>query len=159
MKTKRFNILKLSVLFIMSGCALSAVAQQKTMKGTARDTSVSQLATDLAIGKNRAEQVKSALNYKRAEISKLMRDSSISPQEKHLRFKSMVMERRRKIDSVMTPAEKLKLKQVYGETTPRESKHLAEVAQRQEAAMNKVLHKQVTKAIQKDSVKRNHKAN
>ncbi|QKJ32455.1 hypothetical protein HQ865_22715 [Mucilaginibacter mali] len=158
MRTNLFNPYKITAAICLMLSCLTAAAQQGQQKNI-KDTSSAKLAAAMSVSKGRAEQIRAALNYKHDEVRRLMRDSSMSVSEKRLRLQHLVMERQRRVDSLITPAEKTKFKQAIGDLSPKQKAHLAEVAKRQETQLNRVPHRQAIKASAKDSVKRIPKVN
>ena len=108
----KYKMLLLLLLLLTAGTALKA----QTKVADDADTVTNNLSKRLSVSKEKARQIKDALNYHQDDIARIMQDSTLAPDEKDRQLKLMLADRRRKVDSVLMPARKERLRQLQTDT-------------------------------------------
>jgi len=108
----KYKTMPLLLLLLVTGTALKAQSKQ----ADDADTVTTNLSKHLSVGKEKARQIKDALYYHQDDITRIMQDSTLAPNEKDRQLKLMLADRRRKVDSVLMPARKERLRQLQTDT-------------------------------------------
>jgi hypothetical protein len=119
---------------------------------TTSDSNIAKLAAILSVSTEKAQQIQAAYNYRHLEISKLMKDKSISPKDKQKQLKQLLAERRQKLNAVVSPAEKEALSNSDTALTAHLQAKAAAVKQRHQQQLNRMPHTQ-TNSLPSSSVK------
>jgi len=118
------------------------------------DTVTQKVAKRLVVSKEKAKQIQDAYSYRHKEIEKLMQDSTRKSKDKHRELARLMKERKLKIDSTLTPAQKQTLAQGQAGLQKAEIDRRNQLIRRHEIEMNNVPHKRVIKAAT-DTTKKN----
>lgn len=130
------NITGLFCLIILfSLLVVNGFAQQQRGTQAPDDTVVAGLARKLSVSNEKARKINTALHFREKEILATTRDSTLNPNERHIKLQRLFFERKRMIDSVMTKDDKQTVKRAFADVIQRQDQ---DRNRRQNAQMAKV---------------------
>jgi hypothetical protein len=136
--------------------ATATVSAQNKRNISARDSAVkdtaalAKMATDLGITKQKARQLNTVMNYKHNELEQIMKNPATDAVHKQGYLKRIMLQRHYKLDSMLTPAQKMSFLQHEANSRQKETSAQAAMLSRHEAEMNQVPHQ---RAIIRDTLK------
>jgi len=139
-RKKNIKYLLTALLFVF--CA-GVKAQSRP---AASDTSDLKVARLLSVSPEKAKQIRAVFNFRHEEFQRLMLNTSLKPAEKDKQLKALFAERRRLIDSVLTPDQKRMLFQSVADLKAKQTEKFNSARQNNKTEMNKVPH--TTKVVQ-----------
>lgn len=129
-----------------------ANAQSGNNKNTA-DSASAKIAKKLSVSPEKAKQIHEAYAYKHDEIVRLMKDSTFKGPGKMRLLKKLEVERKHKIDSTVTPAQKATMLADQGDLYKKQMQRREQLIKSHEEEMSRIPHKRTVKATSADTIK------
>jgi len=131
----------------------AANAQNRGSKNTA-DSASAMIARKLSVSPAKAKQIQAAYSYKREDIIKLMKDTTLKGPVKMRLIKQLEAERRHHIDSTVTPAQKAAMIADKGDLQKKQMEMRAQILKRHEEEMNRIPHQRTVKIGAQDTTRK-----
>lgn len=127
-------------------------AQSNSNKNTA-DSASAKIAQKLSVSPEKARQIHAAYSYNLDKITKLEKDTTLKGPGKIRLLNKLRTERKRQIDSTVTPAQKAAMIADQGDLYKKQMAARAQMIKRHEDEMNRIPHKRTVKTTVPDTIR------
>jgi hypothetical protein len=141
---------RIFILLMLAAATTIAKAQTTIPPDTA---GISKFAASLSVSREKAIRIRQAMHHRQQEIGLIMRDRKLSNPEKQVAVSKLLGERRRKLDSLLTPKQKTVLDKRDKKDIKSQDAAMKDMQKRHEAEMNKIPHERTIRG-KADTIKR-----